>query len=205
MRATDDPPTVAVSAIVLAAGLSSRMGTFKPLLPFGKVTVIEHILHVLLGCSLSEVLLVTGHEQEAIEAAVRSLPVQTYYNAAYKQASMLSSIQIGLHAATASSSGALIVLGDQPSIRAEVITRLVTAFREQSASIVVPSYNMRRGHPILVGRSQWSVILDLPANTSLREYVRAQDDVFHVELDSPDVLRDMDTHADYVRELNKRE
>jgi len=61
------------------------------------------------------------------------------------------------------------------------------------------------GHPILVGRSQWSVILDLSSNTSLREYVRAQDDVFHVEVDSPDVLRDMNTHADYVRELNKRE
>lgn len=191
-----------ITAIVLAAGLSTRMGQSKPLLSFGESTVIEHILSVLHRCSVDAILVITGHEREAVERRLAGWPVQTVYNSQYAAGEMLSSIQIGLRAAPAEADAALIVLGDQPALERSVVEQIIAGYRDGPGSLVIPSYRMRRGHPLLIDRRHWGEILSLREGQTLRDFFRGVDGaILHVEVAAASVLRDMDTPADYRREL----
>lgn len=192
-----------VSAVVLAAGLSTRMGGQpKPLLPFGDGTVVEHILTVLSACSLHELVLVTGHGHEAFERLLAHWNVCTVFNPQYASGEMLSSIQVGLGSLSTDSDATLIVLGDQPALSAPVVERVIAAYRQGRGSIIIPSFQMRRGHPILIGRNHWQNILRLEQGQTLRDYMRiVGSEICHVEANTPTILRDMDTPEDYRREL----
>ncbi len=192
-----------VTAIVLAAGLSTRMGGHaKPLLPLGDRTVIEHILTVLSACPVGQVVLVTGHQHHAVEEMVGGWSVRPVFNPQYSSGEMLSSIQVGLRSAPAESDAALIVLGDQPALAAPVVERVITAYREGKGSVIIPSYQRRRGHPILIGRKHWEEILKLAEGQTLRDFIKSVNaEIHHVEVDTPAILRDMDTPDDYRREL----
>jgi molybdenum cofactor cytidylyltransferase len=196
-----------ISAIVLAAGLSTRMKRPKQLLPYGQHTVIEQIVSVLLAAFVDEVLVVTGHERGAVEAALAKWPVQTAFNPDYAEQEMLSSVQVGLRALPVTSQMALLAVGDMPAIQTDVVNELVRAYRQgEDDAVYIPSYKMRAGHPILVPRPFWGAILSLPADETLRSVLRAKStQVRWVVVDTPSVLRDMDTPEDYERELGLRE
>lgn len=196
-----------ISAIVLAAGLSTRMKRPKQLLPYGEHTVIEHIVSVLLAASVDEVLVVTGHARAAVEGALARWPVRTAFNPDYAEKEMLSSVQVGLTALPVTSQAALLAIGDMPAIQRDVVNQLVRAYRwGDDDSVYIPSYKMRAGHPILVPRPFWKAILSLSADDTLRSVLRAKStQVRWVVVDTPSVLRDMDTPADYERELGLRE
>ncbi len=192
-----------VTAIVLAAGLSTRMGGQpKPLLPFGDGTVVEHILTVLRACPVHEIVLITGHRHGAFERLLADSEVRAIFNAQYASGEMLSSIQVGLGSVSVDSDAALIVLGDQPAVAVPVVERVIAAYRDGRGSIVIPSFQMRRGHPILIGRENWHRISRLDEGQTLRDYMRmVASEIYHVEVNSPAILRDMDTPEDYRREL----
>ncbi|MGQ0605058.1 MAG: nucleotidyltransferase family protein [Anaerolineales bacterium] len=193
-----------ITAIVLAAGLSTRMGRAKPLLPWGKVRVIEHLVTVLHDCPIHEIVVITGHEHEAVSRCLAGWPVQVTFNPDYAIGEMLSSLQVGLKTAATEAEAALIALGDQPVLERTVVEELVGVYRSGQAQIVVPSYNMRRGHPLLIGRSYWDEIVALGAGQTLRDFLRSVGNVIHhVTLNTPSVLQDMDTPDDYQRELGK--
>jgi molybdenum cofactor cytidylyltransferase len=196
-----------ISAIVLAAGLSTRMGRLKQLLPYAEHTVIERIVSVLLISSLDEVLVVTGYEHEALEAVLSKWPARIVFNPDYAQGEMLSSVQAGLRAVSAQTRAALLAVGDMPAIEGEVITQLIRDYRVGGDEYVyIPSYQMRAGHPVLVPRPHWGAILALPRGDNLRSVLRARHTpVQWVAVDTPSVLRDMDTPADYRRELGLRQ
>ena len=84
-----------IAAVVLAAGLSTRMGQAKPLLPWGERTILEHILSILLECPVDEILVITGHEREAVERRLGQGPVRAVFNPHYAAGEMLSSIKNG--------------------------------------------------------------------------------------------------------------
>jgi molybdenum cofactor cytidylyltransferase len=192
-----------ISAIVLAAGLSTRMGRLKQLLPYGEHTVIEQVVSVLLATSMDEVLVITGHERAAVETVVARWPVRTVFNPHYADGEMLSSVQAGLRAVAAESQAALLALGDMPALEGHVVRKLIRAYlKTDGAAVCIPSYRMRAGHPVLVPRAYWSPVLALPARASLRSVLRAKETrVEWVVVDTPWVLRDMDTPGDYEREL----
>ncbi len=192
-----------VTAIVLAAGLSTRMGGQpKPLLPFGESTIVEHILTVLMACPVHRIVLVTGHQHEDVERLLAPWDVCTVFNPQYVSGEMFSSIQVGLRAVPLDSDAALIVLGDQPALKALVVERVIGAYRDGRGSIVIPSFQMRRGHPILIGRDHWHSISSLEQGQTLRDYMRTVgSEIYHVEVNTPAILRDMDTPEDYRREL----
>jgi len=193
-----------ISAIVLAAGLSARMGRPKLLLPYGERTVVEQVVSVLLASPSGEVLVVTGHEREAVERALAGWPVRAVFNPDYATGEMLSSVQVGLGAASAESRAALLAVGDMPAVEAGVVAQLVAAYRTDDY-VYIPSYQMRAGHPVLVPRSYWPAILALPRGASLRSVWQAEGSRIHwVTVDTPSVLRDMDTPADYEQELRLR-
>jgi molybdenum cofactor cytidylyltransferase len=196
-----------VGAIVLAAGLSSRMGDFKQLLPFGPKTVIEQIVSVLGQCALTEIIVVTGHRAGEVQAALAGspTPVQTVFNPDYAAGDMLSSLQTGLNALAPQTAAALLCLGDQPAIQAGVVQQLLTCFAaEGPGQLYIPSFTRRAGHPLLIPSPFWPAILALPAGgqPGLRQVVQAETTPRrYVTVDTPSILRDMDTPEDYQREL----
>jgi len=195
-----------IAGIVLAAGRSTRMGQFKPLLPWGEHTVIEQVVTTLLGTSVSEVLVVTGHEHDALAAALHAYPLRLVFNPDYAAGDMISSIQAGLRALGPAVEAALIAIGDQPRMQASTVEAVVAAWRQGSAErIIIPSYHMRRGHPICLPRAVWPAVLALSWQESLRSLWQSlAGQIEHVMVDSPTILSDMDTPMDYQREVGAR-
>jgi molybdenum cofactor cytidylyltransferase len=196
-----------ISALVLAAGLSTRMGCLKQLLPYGQHTVVEQILATLLNSPVDDVVVVTGHERVRVEAVLERWPVRTVFNPEYAQGEMLSSVQSGLRALGGANRAALLVLGDMPGLQENVVRKLAQAYRTTGdGSVYIPSYRMRAGHPVLVPRPYWQPILELPRGANLRSVLRAPDTpVVWVEVDTASVLHDVDTAEDYKQELDRRD
>lgn len=190
-----------ISALVLAAGLSTRMGRLKQLLPYGERTVIEQVVAVLLSCSIDEIIVVLGHRDSEIRAALAPYPVRVTFNSRYQE-EMLTSIQRGWSQVSRQSDGVMHVLGDQPHLPPSIVEQLIAAFRADKAGIFIPSFNNRRGHPILIPACFRDEIAALPVDATMRDFMRAHvADIHHLTVTSDAILRDMDTPADYQREL----
>ncbi len=201
MSACWPPDELAISAIILAAGLSRRMGVPKMTLPWGETTVIGHVVDVLAQAGILDILVVTGGARQEVESALQNRTARCVFNPRYAEDQMLLSLQVGLSNLPAPVQACLVVLGDQPQIQASVVEEMLEVYRSTRAALVVPSYQMRRGHPWLIDRSLWESILTLPPQVTLRDvlkYYTAKIHYFLVDTDS--VLRDLDTPADYERE-----
>ncbi|MBC7812746.1 MAG: putative selenium-dependent hydroxylase accessory protein YqeC [Burkholderiales bacterium] len=194
-----------IGAIVLAAGMSTRMGQSKLLLPWtAKRTIIEHILEQLIMARLDHITVVTGHRSGEVRQMVTPFEVNAVYNARYKSGEMLSSLKAGLQAMPTNIAAALVVLGDQPRIQPRIINQVLAAYAEGAGDIVAPSYKMRRGHPILIDRRYWQEILALPDDGAPRDVIEAHKDrIAYVNVDTDSVLRDVDTPQDYSDERFK--
>src|SRR5690348_9048116 len=121
-----------ITAVVLAAGESRRMGRLKPLLPFGTGTVIETVVDSLRASPVDEILVVTGHQSEAIEAALAHAPARIVRNPDYRSG-MLSSVQRGVAAAAPETTWYLLALADQPQLEPALVRHLLEAANEPGA------------------------------------------------------------------------
>ncbi|HLA42179.1 MAG TPA: nucleotidyltransferase family protein, partial [Aggregatilineales bacterium] len=191
-------------AIVLAGGLSSRMGQSKPLLQWGKQTVIEAIAQRLLPLRLADTVIVLGYRAGDVQRVLRNSGVRTVYNPAFASGEMLSSLKAGINALDNSISACLVFLGDQPQINARIVHDVLLAYAEGKGTIVAPSFNMRRGHPILIDRRYWREILDLPDGGAPRDVINAySDQTAYVTTKDDSILRDMDTPEEYQQALKR--
>ena len=193
-----------IGAVVLAAGKSVRMGKPKMGLPWGNTTIIGQVVTTLVSVGLGEVVVVTGGGREDVERALDCLPqdwpVRAIFNPDFAAGEMLSSIQTGIAALGKSCEAALIALGDQPQIEADVVGTILDIYHQSGASLVIPSYAMRRGHPMLIARPLWKGLLALRSPQTLRELVQAnQDQIVYVNVDTSSILQDLDTPEDYHR------
>jgi molybdenum cofactor cytidylyltransferase len=172
----------------------------KPLLPWGASTVIGAVASTLLRAGIDDVLVITGHRREAVEVALADHPVRCIHNPAYAHGEMLSSIQAGLAAANPVSAGALLALADQPQMQLAVVNQVLRAFDDSGGqALVIPSYAMRRGHPILLPRWLWHEVLALPPGDTLRSVIqRHASAIRYVEVDTASVLTDLDTPEQYA-------
>ncbi|HZY42255.1 MAG TPA: nucleotidyltransferase family protein [Anaerolineae bacterium] len=186
-----------IAAILLAAGQSRRMGQNKLFLPYAASTMIETIVAEIAACeAIDDIVVVTGYEADRVAAQLVAYRVRCVFNPQYAQAEMLVSIQTGLRALTEGTSAALIVLGDQPRLRRDIVQRVIDA--AGSDTLIIPSFQMKRGHPILIPRSIWPSVLSLPPEATLRDVIRANaDHIRYVTFDDDSVLRDIDTPEDY--------
>jgi molybdenum cofactor cytidylyltransferase len=188
-----------ITAVVLAAGKSERMGRPKMALPWGDTTVLGAVLHTLASAGIEDIRVITGAARDLVEPICVGAGVTAVFNAAYGEAEMVSSIQSGLRSLSAVVEAALIVLGDQPEMQAETVRRVVEAYRQSRPRLVVPSHRMRRGHPWLVDRELWPELLELTANDTAREFLSQHDrDIKYVEIDSETIHKDLDTPDDYL-------
>ncbi len=192
------------AAIVLAAGKSSRMGDLKVLLPWGRETVLEAILRRLYAIRLNDVVVVTGRDAQKVEKIAVRYGARAAYNPYYEQGEMLSSLQTGIRALGDRYDACLVVLGDQPQIQGRVIAEVLNAYAAGQGGIVAPSFQMRRGHPVLFGRRYWQELLDLPQGKSPRDLLNAHEpEIAYVNVNSDSILADIDTPEEYRMALRK--
>lgn len=188
-----------ISTVILAAGESKRMGKAKLLLPYKQTTIIEDVVHNCLSSKSDKVMVVLGAHRQKILSLIEHLPVSVVYNPDYKQG-MLSSIQSGIRSLSADTQAVLFALSDQPGIPGEVIDRLIENFDKTKKGILLPVFSQRRGHPILIDLKYREKILNLSSDIGLRGLVHEHpEDILEVPVDCPNILKDIDTPADYKR------
>jgi molybdenum cofactor cytidylyltransferase len=189
----------AVGAVVLAGGKSSRMGEPKVLLPWvNDKTIIEHIIEQLIRARIDHINVVTGYHASEVRRIVKPMGVNLVHNRAHRRGDMLSSLQAGLRQMPSHISASLMVLGDQPRLEPKVLYQVLEAYAEGAGHLIAPSYQMRRGHPLLIGRRYWSELLDLRWDKTPRHVIDAHaDEMAYVNVDTDSVLRDVDTPSDY--------
>ncbi|MEJ5201045.1 MAG: nucleotidyltransferase family protein [Anaerolineales bacterium] len=189
-----------VGAVVLAAGLSTRMGQPKMVLPWGKVTIIEKVVTTLREAGIEKIVVITGGAHQEVLKALNGYYVTIIFNPQYHNGEMLNSLQAGLRALPPDVRGALIVLGDQPFIQRETIETVVQAFLETSSQLVIPSFQMRRGHPWLIARQLWQEVLEIKPPETLRSFLQANHEkITYVVVDTPTIIWDIDTPEDYEK------
>ncbi len=207
------PPLKPVEAIILAAGRSLRMGEPKLALPWGKTTVLGAVIQALAeggtALGLQGILVITGGHQSLIEDLLRQLPcpipLRWAYNPHY-EGEMTRSVQEGLKHSLPNTQAALITLGDQPQILPSTVRSILTAYQTGVHPLIAPSYQMRRGHPWLVDRSLWDELLNLSAPQTLRDFFRKHaEQIYYLVVDTPTILKDLDTPEDYRREKPSEE
>jgi len=188
-----------ISALILAAGQSKRMGRPKLLLPWGETTVLGQVIATFKAAEINDILVVTGGAREQIEMLVGK-SVQTIFNPDHAQGEMLSSVQVGLAGLNPGTEAVLIALGDQPQVQERSVRLVMEAYRNSTASIVVPSYQMRRGHPWLVTKIHWGEIQRMRPPESLRKFLdRYADEIHYVTVNDDSILGDLDTPEDYLK------
>jgi molybdenum cofactor cytidylyltransferase len=192
-----------ISAILLAAGESRRMGEFKQLLPFGDKTFVEQCIDTLLEAPVTEVIVVTGHRESEVRRVIGDRSVTYAHNPDYRQG-MATSIKVGVQAATEGTQAFLISLVDQPQISTGVIRRIIEAHERMAPKIVVPTNDGRNGHPILLDASLRDEILQIDLVEGLRQVVHMHSDgTIKVEVSTRTVLEDCDLPEDYKRIIAK--
>jgi molybdenum cofactor cytidylyltransferase len=188
-----------ITAVILAAGESKRMGQPKMLMPWGKSTILQTVVSTFQAAGVDDILVVTGGARRQVEALVGK-SVQTVFNENFASGEMLSSLQAGLAAKKHEARAALIGLGDQPQVQTRTVERILQEYARTNAPLIVPSYQMRRGHPWFVARELWDEILKMHAPDSPREFLdKHARDIHYVELDTPTILQDLDTPEDYLK------
>lgn len=192
-------PRRRVTAVLLAAGLSSRMGDFKQLMPFRGATIVESCVETILSTSADDLVVVVGHRAREVEAAVSRFGVRVVENRDYALG-MSTSAVAGVRAA-GEAEAAMICLSDQPQIPAAVFEAVLGAYRRTGARIVVPTIAGDTGHPVVFDLSLRDEILAVdPSAGGLRTVTYAhRDELLRVPVDTVSVLDDIDTPDDYER------
>lgn len=191
-------PHPSVAAILLAAGRSRRMGAFKPLLPFpGDRTVVEACIDNLQSGGVETIIVVLGHRADEVRERLCALPV-LFALTVEAESEMGASIARGVEKLPLGVETILVALCDQPAIPPKVIRFLLTERERTQARLVVPEFEGRGGHPVLLDSSFRSELLGLGAAGGLRALFDAhRTEVLRVGVDSAYVARDMDTWDDY--------
>ena len=188
-----------ISAILLGAGESKRMGANKLLLPWGKKIVLTHCVDTLLQSIVKEVIVVIGDRTKVIENQLRGRKVKVVINPQYRKG-MSTSIQKGIRAVDPNSHGILIALGDMPFLVSRTVNSLIRAFSQGKGTIVVPSFRGRKGHPVIFHRRYKKELLQLKEDVGGKAIIeRHQEEVRLVQIRSEGVVKDIDTWKDYKK------
>lgn len=170
------------------------MGAFKPLLPFGDKTVIECCIDYLREGGVDEIIVVLGHRADEIRLKVSGV---TFAVNPDPNSEMGASIAVGGSALSETAQATLIALVDYPAVPAAVVSTLLDTWK-RGARLVIPIWNGRGGHPVLIDLDFRAELANLSESGGLRDLFEANaSEVERVPVDSPFIARDMDTWDDY--------
>jgi CTP:molybdopterin cytidylyltransferase MocA len=194
-------------ALVLAAGASSRFGRPKALALLWGWPLLQHVLDVVSAVGFAEIVVVLGHDADEIERRMEWRSERRLRNPD-PDAGLSSSLRLGLESLSPASEAALILLGDQPLVRVEVVERLLAADVSAARPIAVPRYRDGGGpNPLLIHRTAWSLGREARADRGLGPVARDhQDLVSEVEvegsnpdIDTPDDLAALEASPERAR------
>jgi molybdenum cofactor cytidylyltransferase len=186
-----------ISAIVLAAGKSERMGSPKALLPISGRTFLENIIDAVSRTSIEETVVVVGHHRKEIEAAVKLQSV--VFNPDYEKG-MITSFQAGIRALSWDASGAVLFLVDHPLVEPATIEAMIANLAPNR--IVLPTFQGRRGHPVLFASEVLAEVLALPSSEGANIVVRKDPNrIVEVPVNAPGILVDVDTPEQFEKLL----
>jgi len=195
---------VGISAILLGAGQSKRMGVDKLSLPWGRKTVLTHCFETLLRSEVQELVVVLGVRNKGAKNLFRGRKVKVVINP-YAYRGMSTSIRRGLVALRSRSKGILIALGDQPLLKTTTINVLIHAFQKGRGGIIIPSFHGRRGHPVIFHKRYTKELLHLEGDVGGKSVIeRYSQDVQAIRVKSAGVVTDLDTWQNYKKERKRR-
>jgi CTP:molybdopterin cytidylyltransferase MocA len=172
------------------------MGRPKQLLPLGDRTVIEHCIRTIIAAGIQDLVVVLGPDAGDITTAIHVFPIKSVSN--NEQGSeMAESVRTGLHAVDSASTGILLCLADYPLVMPETMRSLAAFHAIHPDSIIIPSFNRRRGHPTLF---PLRIIREIEIQCTLRDVINDHEkEIVYMNTDDEGVLLDMDTMEDYER------
>lgn len=193
-----------ICAIILAAGKSERMGTNKLLLPIHGRPMINNVIARVMESGVDHICMVLGAFMDDMLKAIESFPVKHCYNADYEQG-MFTSIQCGFRQVPLTADAVVLFLGDQPLIPGEVTRQLIGEYTRSGKGILIPVFNGKRGHPVLIDRKYAQVIDTLVPEKGLHTlFDKYPEDIMEVEVTAPGVLKDIDTRQEYENEIKSK-
>ena len=189
-----------LSAIILAAGMSTRMGQNKLLLSFKGKPLIAHAVDTLLASEVDEIVVVLGLEAEKIRGQLQGKQVRLVQNPDYRDG-LSTSVRVGVRAVSPQVEGIMIYLADQPLLEPADLNYIIKTFalaKQVNKSIVVPLFHGQRGNPVILDSSYREVILEVVGDVGCKRVIkRYPDKVFGVEMETDHVVRDVDNIDDY--------
>ncbi len=195
-----------IVAVVLAAGNSSRMGTSKMALPWGKSTVLETTLAHVQKANIEEILLVTGGYAERVESLPLVQDIPRVHNDNFATGEMVSSVKLALATLKQNDrfstrfDAVMVLPGDMPIVTTNLLNECVEIWRKNPTRIVAPVYAGQRGHPVIFPFMLFEEFETLPAEKSPRALLkRHQSHVLPFDLEDPAVIIDIDTPAEYEK------
>lgn len=184
-----------IAAVILSAGESSRMGRPKALLPIDGQTFIEKIVKALREAGLQNIIVILGHDAEAMRQKITHLPVTILVNPEYRKG-QLSSLRVAIRHLLANDrcSGLLVHLVDHPYIDAALVNLLIEGLEDSGKLIAVPRFRGKRGHPVIFARSLFNELLNAPEDQGAKAVVNAhRDETLEIETEDKGITLDIDT------------
>jgi molybdenum cofactor cytidylyltransferase len=184
-----------VAAIVLAAGRSTRMGAINKLIAeIGGKPLVRIAAEQALASRAGPVIVVTGHERERVEAVLAGLPVRFVHNPGYADG-LGTSLKAGIAAVPADADGAVVCLGDMPQVDSPLIDKLLASFDpERGALVVVPTFDGRRGNPVVWSRRFFNDLMSIQGDIGARHLIGSYAEaVAEVPVAGEAALTDIDT------------
>lgn len=191
-----------VSVILLAAGLSRRMGSQnKLLLPIRGKPMVRWVAEALCELAEASVMVVLGHEADRVRESLQGLELDFVENTSF-ESGMTTSIQCGVAASPENTTGFMICLSDLPNLTTVEYEQLLQAFLKQQivdeACIGLPVYQGRKGNPVIFSASYRAAILAHTEMEGCKQIVKDHTENLHlIEMNSPNCLHDIDTPAAY--------
>ena len=194
-----------VAAIVLAAGYSSRMGQFKPLLPLGKGTIAERVLDLFLESEVKDVRVVVGYRASELSPLLQKKGILCITNEDFEEG-MFSSVVAGLRSLEPNTRAFFVLPVDIPLVRPQTIASLLWSYEKGMGEIIHPCFQGQRGHPPLISGRFVEGILSWNGEGGLQSFLeRHEHHTVDVAVADEFILFDLDTPADYERLLQKYE
>jgi len=186
-----------MAGLIPAAGFSSRMGLFKPLLQLGPNTVIERVIGLFRAQGIMDILVVLGHEARRLTALVESCGARWTVNEDYEK-DMLSSVKVGVRHLLPDCRAFFLLPVDFPLVRPGTLTLLADAFLSSGTDICRPCYRDRRGHPPLIASSLIKDLIHYDGPEGMRSFLSGHAGrTLAVECDDPGILLNLNRPEDY--------
>lgn len=186
-----------VGAVITAAGLSSRMGAFKPLLPIGGQPLLQRTVDNLRCCGLRRIIVAAGRQAEEIEALLIPQGIRVVRNELFAQSTMLDSVQLGL-AALKDTDYCFVLPGDMPMIAPHTLRLLLEQVMTSDAAVIYPLYQGQKAHPPLISARCYEYILHYQGEGGLQgALTRWQAEEALVAVPDRGCTLDADTPDDY--------